>query len=292
MKPLRMELLLGDAAKVIKAVPDDSIHLIPTSCPYWGVEMWGDMNEKLLGIKNSWWIDEDIKKLKKCERIFNDYLAKVWAECFRILVPGGRLIINVADTPSKLIGYWNNHLEIMNRCKKVGFLHRDNIYWWKGHQHKVSGSFPRPWGILIANTVEYVIVLQKPGVRSYKRMSKKRIQRSLLPEGSEEWVLNPVWCIKSASARKEKHIAPFPLELVKRLIMLYTYRRDTVLDPFLGSGTTMKAAKLLNRHCIGIEIYEKYFKQISRKVGWNAQTLENFTNAIQYKLRKFKSRIR
>jgi site-specific DNA-methyltransferase (adenine-specific) len=273
----------------MKVIENNSVHLIVTSPPYYGVQMWGNLNEELLGIKNSWWENEKISKLKRGEKIFNDYLMEVWRECYRVLVPGGRLIIDVADTPSKAVGYWDNHLELMIRAKKVGFRHRDMIYWQKGNQHKVSGSYPRPWGILIANTVEYVIVLQKPGVRDYSNMSNKLIESSKMKKGCEQWVLNPVWEIKSASAKHEGHCAPFPLELVKRLISLYTYKYDIVLDPYCGTGTTLKAAKLLKRNFIGVELYEKYFKQISKKVGWNEQTLYS---RINYQVRKFKSRVK
>jgi DNA modification methylase len=287
MKELNGTLMFGNTNSVIKFIPTDSIHLIATSPPYYGVQMWGNLNEDLLGIKNKWWLDKNVEKLKKGETLFHDYLAEVWKECYRVLVPGGRLIINVADTPSKEVGYWANHVEVINRCKKIGFKYRDMIFWAKGHQHKVSGSYPRPWGILIANTVEYVMVFQKPGVRDYSEMPKKRIEASKMKKGCEQWVLNPVWEIKSASARKEGHCAPFPLELVRRLISLYTYKYDTVLDPYCGTGTTLKAAKLLERNFIGIELYQKYSRKISKKVGWKEQTL---FSRINYHVRLFKSR--
>ena len=289
MKSLHGTLMLGNANKVMKFIKSESVHLAVTSPPYFGVNMWGDLNEQLLGIKNIWWEKEEKAKLIKGERVFNDYLADVWRESFRVLVPGGRLIINTSDVPSKQVGMWNNAMQCLTRCKRVGFKHRDTIIWAKGNQHRIQCSYPRPWGIVIANTFEYVLVLQKPGVRDYSKMSKKRIEASKLQAGNEQWILNPIWSIKSASAKQEKHCAPFPVELVQRLVKLYTYKGDTVLDPYCGTGTTLKVAKEEQRNFIGIELYEKYFPLISKKVGWNDQTL---FYPIKYTIRKFKSRIR
>jgi len=280
--------MLGNANKVMKFIPDNFVHLVFTSPPYYGADMWKELYESI-GIESSWWEKGEVSKLEKGEKIFNDYLAEVWKECYRVLVPGGRLIINTSDMPSKHVGMWANHVEIYLRCKKIGFRFRDMIYWNKGNQHKITCSYPRPWGICIANTVEYVIVLQKPGVRDYSKMPQKRIENSKLKQGCEKWILNPVWEIKSSSASKEKHCAPFPAELARRVILLYTYKYDVVLDPYCGTGTTLRMAKHLQRNFIGIELYEKYFPLISKKVGWGEQTL---FGRINYNIRKFKSRIR
>jgi len=219
-------------------------------------------------------------------KIFHEYLHPVWEESFRILIPGGKLVINIMDVDGKanLYGRWMNSTEVITRCQDIGFLVREDVIWMKYLQHKSPcGSYPKPFGVVWTNLYEHNIVFQKKGRRDYSDMPESVKRESLLSKREWEWLRENFWKFQSASAKREKHVAPFPIELPKRFIKLLTYKGDIVLDPFLGSGTTMRVARELRRNCIGYEIDESYIDIILDKIG-SRQKLFGITEKDQFML--------
>jgi modification methylase len=244
-------LIKGDVVEEMKKLSNNSVHLIVTSPPYPGATMWDE-------IWSGWTFEQQ-----------HDWLESIWKESHRILAPGGRLVVNIMDVPIST-GVVHNSAETTNRCLKLGFALKENIIWDKGRQHmSPSGSWPSPWGILISCTHEYILVFRKDGKRDTSKVSKEVKDQSKLTTVEHPWKSESVWKIKSASAKKEKHIAPFPEEIPYRCIRLWSFVGDIVLDPFVGSGTTCVAAKNCGRKYIGIDISQEYIdlaeKNLSQK---------------------------
>lgn len=185
-----------------------------------------------------------------------DYLEMldvVWQKCYRVLKPGGRIAINVAGVDRK--PYLPLHAYITTSMIDMGFQMRGEIIWDKGASVGVStawGSWCRPSNPTLRDVHEYILVFSK-----WDWALGHRGETDLV---SEEFVqmTKSIWEFPTVSAKKVGHPAPFPLELPSRLIKLYTYKGDLVLDPFAGSGTTCQAAELLGRRWIGVDMDPGY----------------------------------
>jgi len=186
-----------------------------------------------------------------------DFLKKVWGETLRVLVPGGRACINVANLGRK--PYIPLHMYIVRAMLALGFQMRGEIIWDKGASAAAStawGSWRSPANPTLRDVHEYILVFSKGDFR------RKR------PEGRESTITRDqfleytksIWSFPAASARKVGHPAPFPVELPYRLIQLYTYTNEIILDPFMGSGSAALAARKLSRHFVGYEIDEDYIR--------------------------------
>lgn len=232
---MNLELILGDTLEKLKEQPDESVHLVCTSPPYPGVEkMWGKFFAPNNFDNAHLWLDQ------------------VWDECVRILKPGCKLVVNVANTGrtpylpnSSRISMWSRN--------RSGVEFRGDIIWFKGLIARSTGndtawgSWRSPSDIALTETHEYILVFRKDGVRSCKTREPIIDKDDFL-----KW-RNAFWFISPEGAKSVGHIAPFPVEIPKRLITLYTFENETVLDPFVGSGTTGIACAMLNRKCIGID---------------------------------------
>lgn len=222
-------------ARDLSFIPDGVVDLVVTSPPY------------NVGIKYA--THDDCLSMEA----YLAMLEQVWQECHRVMAPGGRIAINVAGVDRK--PYLPLHAYITLQLNKLGFNMRGEIIWNKGASVGVStawGSWCSPSNPTLRDLHEYILVFSKGDWKMGHKGESDLI--------SEEFVAytKSVWEFPTVSAKKVGHPAPFPLELPSRLIKLYTYRDDLVLDPFNGSGTTCQAAELLGRRWIGVDMDAGY----------------------------------
>lgn len=256
-------------ARNLNFIPDASVHLVLTSPPYFNLKEYRRGTNQL-GIL------EDYQG-------FVDELEKVWKECYRILVPGGRVVCVVGDVCLSRRKYGRHvvmplHSDIAVSCRKIGFDNLNPILWHKisnatFEANKNSSILGKPYepNAIIKNDMEYILMERKPG--GYRKPTVQQRELSRIPkEEFQEW-FRQIWEMPGASTRKG-HPAPFPLELANRLIKMFSFVGDTVVDPFCGSGTTMIAASNLGRNSIGIETEAYYCEFITRCMQKN-KTLAN-----------------
>jgi len=235
-------ILLGNA-EAMQEIPDRSLHLMVTSPPY---NTTKDYDRDLS-------LEEYLEMLKR-----------VFAETHRVLVHGGRACINVANLGRKPYIPLSDHISRM--MIEIGFFMRGEIIWHKGAGAGVSmawGSWLSAANPVLRDTHEYILIFSK-GAFSRKRPAGK--EDTITREQFMEWTKS-VWTINPESARKVGHPAPFPVELPYRLIQLYTYRGDIVLDPFMGSGSTAIAALRSGRKYIGYEIDPGYARLAEERIA-------------------------
>ncbi len=272
-----------DARNMLE-IPDNSVHLIITSPPYFNIKDYsknGYQNKKL-SEKN----DSQIGDIEDYEKYIQELLC-VWKECERVLVPNGKLIINVPLMPmmkSKMNTHYNRHIFDINADIQHSILRGTNLFlydtyiWNRTNPSKalMFGSYPYPRNFYAQNTIEFVTVYVKDG-KSLNNLPEELKEKSKLTE--KEWVewTKQIWNIpipdKGDSAFGE-HPAIMPEEIVYRCIRLFTYAEDIVLDPFAGSGTTLKVAKELERNYVGYEVMESYKKVINKKLSQEKLNLE------------------
>lgn len=239
--PQDMDQLYCKSSESMDELPDNSVHLMVTSPPYNASKEY----------------DQDLS----LEEYLN-LLKRVWSETYRVLVSGGRACVNVANLGRK--PYIPLHKHIIDQMLEVGFLMRGEIIWNKA----ASASPSTAWGswMSAANPVlrdvhEYILVFSKGTFRRKRKKKENTISR----EQFLEWTKS-VWTFPATSARKIGHPAPFPEELPHRLVQLYTFKGDIVLDPFAGSGTTCLAALKDDRHFAGYEINPEYLALAQKRL--------------------------
>ncbi len=230
------------SSEKMEELPDNSIHLIVTSPPY----NVGKEYDKNLTLKE-----------------YRKFLSRVWEEVYRVLVPGGRVCINVANLGRK--PYIPLHSFIIEDMLKIGFLMRGEIIWNKGSSASPStawGSWLSPKNPVLRDIHEYILVFSKD---TFTRINHRDKKATLTKEEFLE-LTKSMWIFPAESAKKVGHPAPFPVELPLRCIKLYTFENDVVLDPFMGSGTTAIAALMTNRKFVGYEIEKKYIKLAEERI--------------------------
>lgn len=231
---------------------NESVHLMITSPPYFDAKMYS--REPL---KN------DLGNIHDINEWF-DKISEVWREVYRVLQPGRKAFINIMNLPVRLNSGSFKALNLVGRtidvCEKIGFIFKRDIVWHKTNAVRAHfGTYPYPGGILINNMHEFIIELEKPerkGFSKYGHLTREQKEQSKLEKEfwisikkSDVWIMNP-----EGSGDRRNHVAPFPYELPFRLIKAFSYVGETVLDPFVGSGTTLLAAADLRRNGIGYEI--------------------------------------
>lgn len=231
---------------------DNSVHLMVTSPPYFNTKTYSKIPA-----------EDDLGNIN-CLDEWYSAIGDVWKEVFRVLQPGRRAFINIMNLPVSLSGGGFRTLNLVGRtidiCEDIGFIFKRDIIWQKTNGVKAHfGSYPYPGGILLNNMHEFILDFAKPGNgRKYKHLSQEQKNASKLDK--DFWLeikKSDVWLIKPCPSGKGRtHVAPFPDELPYRLIRAYSFVGETVLDPFAGSGTTMRIAEKLKRRGIGYEIYE------------------------------------
>lgn len=243
LPPQTVDRIFNVSAESMSELPDSSIHLMVTSPPYnVGKDYDADLS-----------LDEYLAFLKR-----------VWREVLRVLVPGGRACINVANLGRK--PYIPLHAYMVRDLLELNFLMRGEIIWDKGASSSAStawGSWQSASNPTLRDGHEYILVFSKGNFRRDRLEGRK----DTITKDEFLQFTKSVWAFPAESARKIGHPAPFPLELPYRLIQLYTFEGEIVLDPFMGSGQTALAAIKSNRHFVGYETNQDYVGLAEERIG-------------------------
>lgn len=254
----RHTLINGDSRN-LSLMPDKSVHLIITSPPYWQLKDYGD--DRQIGFNDSY------------ENYINN-LNMVWSECYRVLHDGCRLCINIGDQFARSVYYGRYKVipirtEIIRFCESIGMDYMGAVIWQKQTTMNttgggaVMGSFPHPRNGILKIDYEFILIFKKQGKAPIPTPEQKQLSEMT----KEEWNTYFASHWNFGGAKQDGHIAVFPEELPHRLIKMFSFARETVFDPFMGSGTTALAARNLHRNSIGYEINSDYKKYYEEKVS-------------------------
>jgi len=253
------KLIMGDA-RDLSFIETESVHLVVTSPPYWTLKEYVDHPSQLGHVQE-----------------YEDFLLQldsVWRECYRVLVPGGRLVCVVGDVCLSRRAHGRHvvvplHADICVMCRKIGYDNLNPIIW-----HKIANAsfevengskfLGKPYepNAIIKNDIEFILMQRKPG--AYRKPTQwQRDQSRIAKEDFNAW-FQQFWNITGASTRN--HPAPFPLELANRLVRMFSFVGDSILDPFCGTGTTMLAAMKAGRHSIGVDIERTYCRMARHRL--------------------------
>ncbi|MFQ5464627.1 MAG: DNA methyltransferase [Thermodesulfobacteriota bacterium] len=252
------KIIIGDS-RSMKEIGDESVHLVITSPPYWQLKDYGKDGQ--IGFNDTY---ED----------YINNLNLVWKECHRVLHKGCRICINIGDQFARSVYYGRYKVipirtEIIKFCENIGFDYMGAIIWQKVTTCNttggatIMGSFPYPRNGILKIDYEFILIFKKYGKAPVVNNTAKEKSRLT----TEEWnqYFSGHW--NFSGEKQDKHLAMFPEELPRRLIKMFSFAGDTVMDPFLGSGTTVLAAKKLERNSIGYEINEDFTDVIKEKIG-------------------------
>ena len=267
MKTLH-KIINGDSRQM-NLIPDKSVQLVITSPPYWQLKDYG--------------VENQIGYYEDYETYINN-LNLVWKECYRVLDNGCRLCVNIGDQFARAVYYGRYKVipirtEIIKFCESIGFDYMGAIIWQKQTTTNTTGgaslmgSFPTPRNGILSIDYEFILIFKKLGIPS--KVSKAIKEQSKLT--TEEWIeyFSGHW--NFGGAKQDGHLAMFPEELPKRLIKMFAFKGETVLDPFMGSGTTSLAARNLERNSIGFEINPEFIEIAKQKLNINQADISGTT---------------
>ena len=258
--PLSVSLVLGDARN-LRFIADESVHLVVTSPPYWSLKRYNEHPDQMGHIADY--------------ETFIAELNKVWAEVLRVLVPGGRLVCVVGDVCMSRKNFGRHvvfplHADIAVACRRLGFDNLNPIIW-----HKISnasyevergggGFLGKPYepNAIIKNDIEFILMQRKSG--GYRKPTEEQRDASRIGKDDYQTWFQQFWQLTGASTRE--HPAPYPLELANRLVRMFSFTGDTVLDPFAGTGTTLLAAANAGRNAIGVELDAAYARMAALRL--------------------------
>ncbi len=268
---------LGDA-RDLSHIPDASVHLVVTSPPYWTLKRYAENNAQQMG---------DIADYES----FLTELDKVWRECKRVLVGGGRICCVVGDVCiSRKQGGRHYvmplHADIQVRARVLGLDCLTPVLWHKiangvtETEGNGAGFYGKPYqpGSIIKNDIEYILFLRKGG--EYRSVDPLKRALSMLTKEEMQGWLRSVWTDIRGASTRDGHPAPFPIELAERLITLFSFAGDTVLDPFMGTGSTAAAALATGRNSSGVEIEPAYL-DIARERLTSAASVIRMAGAVR-----------
>ena len=266
-------IIINGDSRQMSELQNESVHLIVTSPPYWQIKDYGTENQ--IGFHDDY-------------ETYINHLNLTWKECFRVLHRGCRLCINIGDQFARSTYYGRYkiipiHSEIIKFCEMIGFDFMGQIIWQKTTTMNTSGgasimgSYPHPRNGIVKLDFEYILLFKKQG--NAPKPTQEQKENSAMT--NEEWntYFNGHWYF--SGAKQDKHLAMFPEELPHRLIKMFSFPGETVLDPFMGSGTTALAARNLNRNTIGYEINPDFITIIKQKIGQDDAFMKVITEIIK-----------
>ncbi|MFA5806686.1 MAG: DNA methyltransferase [Melioribacteraceae bacterium] len=262
------KIINGDSRKMTE-LNDNSIHLAITSPPYWQLKDYGSADQ--IGYNDSY------------ENYINN-LSLVWKECYRVLFPGCRLCVNIGDQFARSVYYGRYKVipireEIIKFCENVGFDYMGAIIWQKVTTSNTTGggvqmgSYPYPRNGILKIDYEFILIFKKLGEAPKPIIENKELSK-MTPE---EWNTFFASHWNFSGVKQDNHIAMFPEELPRRLIKMFSFVGDTVLDPFAGSGTTNLAAKNLARNSVGLEINPDFIPILKEKLNCQQTDIQGTT---------------
>lgn len=257
---------------------DESVQLAITSPPYWNLKKYDNFEEQLGNIQ-------------KYEG-FHTELNKAWSEILRVLEPGGRLIVIVGDVLLSRRKFGRHkvvplHADIQVNCEKLGFDNLAPIFWHKisnasfevKGNSKFLGKPYEPNGI-IKHDIEYILMLRKPG--GYRSPTKRQRKLSIISEENFNKWFKQIWNFNGISS--SFHPAPYPIEMTDRLVRMFSFVGDTVLDPFTGSGTTSISCCNYGRNSIGLDVNPTYLKEAYKRLSKHIDLFNNENVKVELEL--------
>lgn len=271
--PTHHELYRGDARE-LSMVGDERVELVVTSPPYFDIKDYENASGE----------DDQLGDVTGYEA-FNAEIDEVWKRCYEALVPGGRMCVVVGDVLRSRSEYGRHrvlplHATIQEHCIDIGFDNLAPIIWYKiGNASLEAGGNARflgkPYepGAVIKNDIEYVLLFRKPG--GYRSPSVEERILSLIEADRHQTMFRQLWDDLPGEPQTD-HPAPFPAELAERLVRMFSFVGDTVLDPFAGSGSTAVGASRCGRSSISVEVEAEYFDVAKARIEDERGTLTNY----------------
>jgi DNA modification methylase len=276
-------IILGNSQQMPE-LSDSTVHLMVTSPPYPMIKMWdtlfGRMDPKIAQLWRELKADCREETVIQIYESTHESLARVWREAYRVLIDGGIACINVGDATRTINGKFRlfpNHSKIIEHCEKTGFTTLPYVLWKKPTtkpKYKGKGAFLGsgflPPNAYVTLDCEFILIFRKGKLRQFAPHDQRRYESVYTKKQRDEW-FSQIWTLagtRQTESQIERRIAAFPEEIVNRLIRMFSVKGDTVLDPFLGSGTTTKTAMQNERNSVGYETDESLLPLIKKKIGF------------------------
>jgi site-specific DNA-methyltransferase (cytosine-N4-specific) len=262
---------------------DASVQLMVTSPPYPMIAMWDELFSKadprIADLFKKLDTERNDETVRQIYDVMHDYLAKVWQETYRVLVDGGIVCVNIGDATRSINGNFQlfpNHSRVTEVCEKIGFMTLPYILWKKPTNkpaYKGKGAFLGsgflPPNAYVTLDCEFILLFRKGSLRKFQPKDTLRYESAFTKKQRDEW-FSQIWTVKGTrqtADQLERRTAAYPEEIADRLIRMFSVKGETVLDPFLGSGTTTKIAIQNERSSIGYEVDQNLLPVLTKKIG-------------------------
>jgi len=289
-------IVIGNSQQMLE-LADGSVQLMVTSPPYPMIAMWDELfraDQKIGKLWEKLDADESEATVRQIYDAMHENLAKVWEETHRVLCDGGIAAINIGDATRSIAGKFQlfpNHSHIIEVCEKIGFTTLPYILWrkptnkpsYKGKGAFLGSGFLPPNGYVTLDC-EFILLFRKGKLRKFPPHDKQRYDSVFTKKERDEW-FSQIWNLKGTRqilSDLERRSAAYPEEIVKRLIKMFSVKGETVLDPFVGSGTTTKVALLNCRNSIGYEVDRNLLPTINKKI----EVLKDFEATVSIVFRE------
>ena len=296
MPPTQHQIIFGSSQQMLE-LADSSVHLMVTSPPYPMIQMWdtlfADADPKIAQLWQQLNAQCQEATVMQIYEAMHQNLAKVWSETFRVLVDGGIACINIGDATRKINGKFRlfpNHSKIIEHCEQIGFITLPYILWKKPTtkpQYKGKGAFLGsgflPPNAYVTLDCEFILIFRKGKLRHFPPHDPNRYDSAITKKQRDAW-FTQIWTVtgtRQTASQLERRTAAYPDEIADRLIKMFSVKSDTVLDPFLGSGTTTKVAMQNERNSIGYETDKNLLPTITKKLDNHIANVETFVKIIK-----------
>ena len=290
------KIILGNSQQMPE-LADGSVQLMVTSPPYPMIQMWDNLfaeaDPKIAGLWQKLGANCQQETVRQIYDAMHEYLGKVWQETYRVLVDGGIACINIGDATRSVNGKFQlypNHARITEICEKIGFTTLPYILWKKPTtkpKYKGKGAFLGsgflPPNAYVTLDCEFILLFRKGNLRKFPLKDPQRYDSAFTKPQRDEW-FSQIWTLKGTrqtASQLERRTAAYPDEIADRLIKMFSIKGETVIDPFLGSGTTTKIAMQNERNSIGYETDQNLLSIISKKISNNTANMANGVQIIK-----------